>query len=59
VELLEREGALATLGEARGSAAQGHGRVVFLTGEAGIGKTSLVAHFLRELACSPAPATTC
>jgi DNA-binding CsgD family transcriptional regulator/tetratricopeptide (TPR) repeat protein len=49
VELLEREGALATLGEARGSAAQGHGRVVFLTGEAGIGKTSLVAHFLREL----------
>jgi DNA-binding CsgD family transcriptional regulator/tetratricopeptide (TPR) repeat protein len=49
VELLERDGALTALTEARGDAARGHGRVVVITGEAGIGKTSLVARFLRDL----------
>ena len=42
VELLERDGALAALAEARDAAARGEGRVVFVTGEPGIGKTSLV-----------------
>ena len=49
VELLERDGALAALAEARGSAARGNGRVVFVTGEPGIGKTSLVTRFMQEL----------
>jgi DNA-binding CsgD family transcriptional regulator/tetratricopeptide (TPR) repeat protein len=49
VELLEREWALATLAGARESAARGDGRVVFVTGEPGIGKTSVVARFLADL----------
>ena len=49
MELLEREGALATLARARDTASRGTGRVTFVTGEPGIGKTSLVTHFLGEL----------
>jgi DNA-binding CsgD family transcriptional regulator/tetratricopeptide (TPR) repeat protein len=49
VELLERDGALATLDEALQTAAHGTGRVAFVTGEPGIGKTSLVTRFLRDL----------
>lgn len=49
MDLLEREGALAVLRDAWSSAAQGAGRVVFVTGEAGIGKTSLVGRFLEDL----------
>jgi DNA-binding CsgD family transcriptional regulator/tetratricopeptide (TPR) repeat protein len=49
MELLEREGALAVLAQARQSAARGAGRVVFVIGEPGIGKTSLVTRFVRDL----------
>jgi predicted ATPase len=49
VELLERDQALATLAEARDAAGRGTGRVVFITGEPGIGKTSLVNRFLQDL----------
>jgi DNA-binding CsgD family transcriptional regulator/tetratricopeptide (TPR) repeat protein len=49
VELLERDDALAALAEAREAAALGHGRVVFVTGEPGIGKTSLAARFVDGL----------
>jgi DNA-binding CsgD family transcriptional regulator/tetratricopeptide (TPR) repeat protein len=49
VELLEREGALASLAEAHASAAEGHGRAVLVTGEPGIGKTSLVTQFVGGL----------
>src|SRR5262249_9410508 len=49
VELLEREAALSTLADAREAAARGEGRVVFVTGEPGIGKTTLVNRFLRDL----------
>src|SRR4051795_9077750 len=49
MDLLERDGALATLADARDAAARGEGRVVFVTGEPGIGKTSLVSRFLGEL----------
>jgi len=48
VELLERDGALAVLAAARDAARRGHGRVVFVTGEPGIGKTSLVTRFVRD-----------
>src|SRR5262245_9495202 len=49
MELLEREGALAVLAQARQSAARGAGRVVFVIGEPGIGRTSLVTRFVRDL----------
>ena len=49
MELLEREGALAALAEVRNEAGRGAGRVVFVTGEPGIGKTSLVTRFVRDL----------
>ncbi|HEY4346327.1 MAG TPA: AAA family ATPase [Gaiellaceae bacterium] len=49
MELLERDRGLATLAEARESAARGRGRVVYVTGEPGIGKTSLVSQFVRGL----------
>ena len=49
VELLERDEALGALAKARDTAARGEGRVVFVTGEPGIGKTSLVTRFVRDL----------
>src|SRR4051794_9731027 len=49
MELLERAEALAALAEARDAAARGCGRVVFVTGEPGIGKTSLVTRFVHHL----------
>jgi DNA-binding CsgD family transcriptional regulator/tetratricopeptide (TPR) repeat protein len=49
MELLERESALAALAEARDAAARGDGRAVFVVGEPGIGKTSLVTRFLEDL----------
>jgi DNA-binding CsgD family transcriptional regulator/tetratricopeptide (TPR) repeat protein len=45
MELLEREPLLAALGDYAADAASGHGRLVLVTGEAGIGKTSLVDAF--------------
>ena len=42
VELLERDVQLAVLEEAFAQAQGGHGRLVFVSGEAGIGKSSLV-----------------
>src|SRR5262245_23763565 len=49
VELLEREEAMAALSAARQVAARGDGRVVFVTGEPGIGKSSLVTRLVRDL----------
>jgi predicted ATPase/DNA-binding CsgD family transcriptional regulator len=49
VELLEREGALETLARAHAAAASGTGRAVGISGEPGIGKTSLVRRFLDDL----------
>jgi len=49
MELLERETGLSALAEARDAAARGDGRVVFVTGEPGIGKTSLVTRFTQDL----------
>jgi DNA-binding CsgD family transcriptional regulator len=44
-ELLEREAAIAALREAHDSAAHGSGRLVFVGGDAGIGKSALVRGF--------------
>lgn len=43
--LLERDDLLVALGEAFGNAAAGRGRLVFVAGEAGAGKTVLMRHF--------------
>ena len=48
--LLERDGALQVLEGALDRAARGAGFVVLVSGEAGIGKTSLVRAFLRAAA---------
>jgi DNA-binding CsgD family transcriptional regulator/tetratricopeptide (TPR) repeat protein len=49
VELLERDSALAALAEARAAAGRGEGRMVCISGEPGIGKTSLVRRFVDDL----------
>ena len=49
--MVGREGALAQLGDAFGRALQAQRQIVFITGEAGIGKTTLVDAFHRNLAC--------
>jgi DNA-binding CsgD family transcriptional regulator len=48
MELLERETSLQELATAWREAAAGEGRVALVSGEAGIGKTSLVERFTRE-----------
>lgn len=44
--LLERDGAVAAMTEALEASRTGTGRVVLVTGEAGVGKTTLVEHFI-------------
>ncbi len=46
MQLLDREGELETLFQALAQAAKGQGSVVLVTGEAGIGKTSLLRAFI-------------
>jgi DNA-binding CsgD family transcriptional regulator/tetratricopeptide (TPR) repeat protein len=48
--LLEREELLAALASAYDDAAAGRGRLVLVSGEAGVGKTALVRRFCEELA---------
>jgi DNA-binding CsgD family transcriptional regulator len=48
-DLLERDAELAALGAAVAAAERGAGAVVLLSGQAGIGKTSVVRAFLRRL----------
>ena len=50
MQLIERGAYLATLGEHLGSAVAGRGRLVLVSGEAGVGKTSLVRAFVEEQA---------
>lgn len=47
--LLERDSALATLDRCRRAAARGRGQLVLLRGEAGVGKTAVIARFLAGL----------
>src|SRR5262249_52059845 len=48
-----RERELDQLWEAFSRAAQGHGQMVFLVGDAGIGKSRVLAEFNRRLAAEP------
>ncbi|HEX5546899.1 MAG TPA: AAA family ATPase [Ktedonobacterales bacterium] len=48
VELLERDPFLLTLNDLLVQAGEGRGRVALISGEAGIGKTSLVERFLEQ-----------
>ncbi len=48
MELLERQAELVQLDQALADALSGRGRVVLVTGEAGIGKTTLVEHFVEK-----------
>ncbi len=52
MRLLERDAALAQLDSAFAEAAEGRGAVALVSGEAGIGKTSLVARFAGDRAAS-------
>jgi len=55
LELLERDDDLQTLAAAFDEAAAGRGRIALVSGEAGIGKTSFVDHFIeshREQTCA-------
>ena len=47
MELLERDGCLRQLEAAVAEAATGHGRVALVSGEAGIGKTTLIERFIQ------------
>jgi predicted ATPase len=47
MQLLEREQFLASLAADLEAAARGAGRTVLVSGEAGIGKTSLLEHFVH------------
>src|SRR5687768_13580530 len=47
--LLEREGVLERLRELAADARRGHGRLVLVSGEAGIGKTAVVSAFVEGL----------
>ena len=47
--LLEREASLALLTEYAAQAAGGEGRLVLLSGEAGVGKSALVERLCRDL----------
>ncbi|MBV9898995.1 MAG: AAA family ATPase [Chloroflexi bacterium] len=65
-DLVERDEQLSVLAEAISSVAAGRGKMVFVSGEAGIGKTSLVRCFTEELIgvqvatgmCDPLPIAT-
>ncbi|VAW31831.1 transcriptional regulatory [hydrothermal vent metagenome] len=47
MELLERESSLGELNEALKEAASGNGRIALISGEAGIGKTTLLEQFIQ------------
>ncbi|HEX2284897.1 MAG TPA: AAA family ATPase, partial [Mycobacterium sp.] len=47
--LLERDAPLAELDRSQRAAARGRGRVVLLHGEAGVGKTTVIARFVAGL----------
>jgi DNA-binding CsgD family transcriptional regulator len=53
IELVERSGPLEELRRFLGEAEGTGGRLVLVSGEAGIGKTSLIGHFLQSVARGP------
>jgi ATP/maltotriose-dependent transcriptional regulator MalT len=53
MELIERDSQLALLGECLNACDEGSGRIVLLSGEAGIGKSSLVRAFVQSLGDRP------
>ncbi len=59
MELLEREQHLSQLEEHLRHAAAGHGRMVFIGGEAGVGKTALVDKFCQDFTGATVLRTSC
>lgn len=55
MELLEREGFMQSLQEAYRTVLSGEGHCVFVTGEAGIGKSSLIRNFLQKNETTTSP----
>src|SRR5512133_1187913 len=49
MRLIERESQLAALHQYAREASQGHGRLVLISGEAGVGKSVLVEEFAQDL----------
>ena len=49
MRLIERESQLAALYQYAGEASQGQGRLVLISGEAGVGKSVLLEEFAQEL----------
>jgi GTPase SAR1 family protein len=47
-DLVERDEFLCPLDESQRQAVEGHGRAVLVSGEAGVGKTSLVERFVER-----------
>jgi predicted ATPase len=57
MRLIERESQLAALHQYAREASQGHGRLVLISGEAGVGKSVLVEEFAQDL--RPPPSGRC
>ena len=49
MQLIERESQLAALHQYRREASQGQGRLVLISGEAGVGKSVLIEEFAHDL----------
>ncbi len=59
MELLERKDSLDQLSQLVTNVCAGEGKTVLLSGEAGIGKTSLIKYFTNDLNSASANSSSC